>query len=1817
MLWKMKKKILVSDTIRSVAVFLVLLMVIQVGLPLQAEGQTNPPTNSGDWTIPTNDVTYLNSSQALIQGNIDVYGTLIVNDSSISLWGSSNYERQFEVFNGGKLVLKNSTILSFTSVCFDMTFNPGSEITIENSRIQQSCLVDLKTANAHITNTWFEKSRLDVNLFENTGSYYEGSSTLYTANLTFEKLTFANSSSDGAAKGELKIQNPNSLIGTPLFFGNTTFIASTNNVLIQNNADSFKSIEFNGLEMYGNYAQTSGILNHAISTSASSTRDVSINNFKLHNLSQHYAVNADGAGSGHNFNMTNGSISGLGNMSTTFVLSSGWGHKLIYIKDYSANLKNVSIVNNLFGYRYISSLSSSNQLLNGGKYCSAIQTSSSKLSLIDSTLDANCHFEFISDAAQVTNYQGIASGACHSLYNYYTQSDPYYELRESGNCNQWQFMAIANWGSSNGWSRNGYDIQIENSTIKNNNHLSHTYTNPTQGNSSETTWCTSHYSHWRCRNAHLSSIGIFASGEMKINNSVIDNNTNVELSRSSYAMSDSYYKSKVFSYEVLSRPSSSEISYINNSYIGQPTCSPQSVGTHSDALNHGQRCSSLYVDGGTVSLLNTTMNTSDQEIYAGEVINSYHLDIRVTDPDGVWTPNASVSVNENGFWSLGSQNTGANGGLVRFAAKYNSKTSAASYTYTPHSISVTMPGYSNSTSINVTNYTSVIVYDPTPDAFPGDITQDWDNDSDGYGDNISGNNPDYFPSDSTQWNDTDGDGYGDNQNGNNPDRLPNDSTQWQDADGDGYGDNQSGNNPDRLPNDATQWQDADGDGYGDNPNGNNADAFTSDSTQWSDLDGDGYGDNASGNNPDAFINDATQWSDTDGDGYGDNQSGNNPDAFPLDMTQWYDGDGDGLGDNQSGNNSDPYLGDSDNDGYSNSVDAFPWNPTQFEDLDNDGLGDNTSGTAADPYPGDTDNDGTSNTLDPFPTDATQDTDADGDGYGDNQSGNNPDPSLDDSDNDGVTNSNDDFPYNPTQSSDSDGDGWGDNQSGHPADAFPNEPSQWLDSDGDGYGDNANGVNGDAFPYDSTQWNDADGDGYGDNPTGTLPDEYPNDPSQWVDADGDGYGDNYTFTIDSTTGLRVQSGDPFPLDSTQWSDLDGDGHGDNASGNLADEYPYDHTQWRDRDSDSFPDNYSYSVNSSTGLRENQIGDAFPDDATQWSDVDGDGYGDNASGNNADVFPTDSTQWADADNDGLGDNPNGNNPDPTPGDTDNDGVPDYLDAFPYEATQWSDTDGDGYGDNWGATTWTSLRSPGLPGMFVQNAVLVDYFPTISAAHLDSDFDGFPDNWGPQDTGNNRAGLILDVCPQIYGNATTAGPGCPDGDGDNVADQDDAFPIDPTQWSDSDGDGYGDNQDGSFPDRFPNDPSQCCDRDGDGYGDNASSNPHDKFPDNPTQWNDSDGDGYGDNPQGTNPDMFPSDSTQWLDADGDGYGDDPNGTNPDPYLDDFDNDGYPDGQDDCPSVYGNSTYDRKGCVDSDADGVSDQVDLWPNDPSRSLDSDGDTVNDPDDAFPDDATQWADADNDGLGDNPNGNNPDPSLDDTDNDGYLNQNDIFPEDPTQWQDLDGDGLGDNPEGSNPDPSPNDSDNDGVINPEDLYPLNPDQHSDSDGDGWGDNSFGLDGDAFPSDPTQCCDTDGDGWGDNPNGTMPDAFPLDSTQWIDLDNDGLGDNPDGSNGDPSPNDTDNDGIKNGEDGWPTDPEKSLDSDGDGIEDGDELFLMTKIPSTSAGSVMLLVLLVSIATAIGGYFFGQRNSGLRKGSELLSNETYDSSDIVEKELGENEL
>ena len=100
---------------------------------------------------------------------------------------------------------------------------------------------------------------------------------------------------------------------------------------------------------------------------------------------------------------------------------------------------------------------------------------------------------------------------------------------------------------------------------------------------------------------------------------------------------------------------------------------------------------------------------------------------------------------------------------------------------------------------------------------------------------------------------------------------------------------------------------------------------------------------------------------------------------------------------------------------------------------------------------------------------------------------------------------------------------------------------------------------------------------------------------------------------------------------------------------------------------------------------------------------------------------------------------------------------------------------------------------------------------------------------------------------------------------AEQGDRFPDDPTQWADSDFDGFGDEIDGYRGDHCPSengfsteDRLGCKDTDNDGYsdpsGDWTTADGADFAIYDITQWVDMDGDGYGDNLQGNNPDSCP---------------------------------------------------------------------------------------------------------------------------------------------------------------------------------------------------------------------------------------------------------------------------------------------------------------------------------------------------------------------------
>tara|TARA_Y100001978_G_scaffold18769_1_gene14514 strand:+ start:197 stop:5857 length:5661 start_codon:yes stop_codon:yes gene_type:complete len=312
-----------------------------------------------------------------------------------------------------------------------------------------------------------------------------------------------------------------------------------------------------------------------------------------------------------------------------------------------------------------------------------------------------------------------------------------------------------------------------------------------------------------------------------------------------------------------------------------------------------------------------------------------------------------------------------------------------------------------------------------------------------------------------------------------------------------------------------------------------------------------------------------------------------------------------------------------------------------------------------------------------------------------------------------------------------------------------------------------------------------------------------------------------------------------------------------------------------------------------------------------DSDGDGVSDSG-----DAFPLDPFEATDSDSDGVGDN---------------------SDMFPEDETQWSDFDGDVYGDN------ISGNNP-------------DYFPYEPTQWNDTDGDGY---------GDNLFGYNHDACPEVWGNSTITNLGCPDADGDGLADMDDDFPYDPIRGGDSDLDGYDDVIDDDCPEEFGTSNMNltgCPDSDGDGWADSE-----DDFPSDFTRNRDSDLDGYDDNLEDDCPDTWGTSNMNLvgcIDTDGDGLAD---------IEDDF-------------------PLDASEIIDSDNDGFGNNEDRFPTDPNEWIDSDNDTYGDNRDELPFDETQWNDTDGDGYGDNQNGNNPD----------------LFVNNITQWDDSDGDGYGDN-----------------------------------------------------------------------------------------------------------------------------------------------------------------------------------------------------------------
>ena len=627
---------------------------------------------------------------------------------------------------------------------------------------------------------------------------------------------------------------------------------------------------------------------------------------------------------------------------------------------------------------------------------------------------------------------------------------------------------------------------------------------------------------------------------------------------------------------------------------------------------------------------------------------------------------------------------------------------------------------------------------------------------------------------------------------------------------------------------------------------------------------------------------------------------------------------------------------------------------------------------------------------------------------------------------------------------------------------------------------------DAMPLLSGQWADKDGDGFGDNDLGPLADDCLNTAGVslyisrgCLDSDGDGYSDFEDQCINI-------------LGLSWWGligcyDLDQDGWADNgAFYSEGDKYSTNWKQSLDSDGDGYGNNHGPDC-CDTSNDNFAPPDSFPYNRYQWVDSDGDGYGDNyshfASGDQCVTVA--GTSWRDRN--GCLDSDGDGTSDPSDvGGKSEWNISHGADMWINDPTQWKDSDGDGFGDN-----------------ASDNATKPDKFPTIEGAANDSDNDGFPDNWTALWNGSNHGNLIRDYCPNTAGESLYPAAGCVDRDGDDWADADDSFPDDESQWNDSDGDGFGDNQAGSTYD-------MCIDVPGVAEGTYGPGCPV-------VSGDDSDGDGV----------INAIDQCDGTDV---GSIVDANGCSNN--QKDDDQDGVNNADDICPSTEYNAVVDLQGCsatqseVDSDGDGVSDIDDLCPDTAGifidnpgdvnsngcapNQIDSDGDSVMDTEDLCPDTKAGYP-VDSTGCID-------ESALEqDLDGDGFSgvysfdgtdHSGDAFPLDFTQWWDRDGDGYGDNKSGNESDSCPYEFGNSTM---EEVYGCI------DDGDGYADY---LEPESLRGDYTQWNDSDFDTYGDNIDGNNPDLCPDTDYNFkafvdtngcakyeLDSDGDGIGDDAD--------------------------------------------------------------------------------------------------------------
>ncbi|QCX00925.1 DUF11 domain-containing protein [Aggregatimonas sangjinii] len=908
-----------------------------------------------------------------------------------------------------------------------------------------------------------------------------------------------------------------------------------------------------------------------------------------------------------------------------------------------------------------------------------------------------------------------------------------------------------------------------------------------------------------------------------------------------------------------------------------------------------------------------------------------------------------------------------------------------------------------------------------------------------------------------------------------------------------------------------------------------------------------------------------------------------------------DTDGDNICDVDDPNPNDPCLPMSDTN----------WQPQGSNDCDTDGLTDDEEATlGTDPNVADTDGDG---------IDDGQEVNTDGTDPLDSCSAIGGTPlGTDDCDNDGLTNDEEATAGTDPEVADTDGDGIDDGQE--------------VNTDGTDPLDSCSSVGGMPLGTD-----DCDNDGLTNDEEIALG----TDPNN-ADTDDDGISDGQEVNTDGTDPLDdCESNGGTPLTS---SDCDNDGLTNAEEATVGTD-----PNVADSDGDGIDDGQEVNTDgtdpldscSSVGGTPLVTDDCDNDGLTNGeeatagtdpnvADSDGDGIDDGQEVNTDGTDPLDSCSS------------NGGTPLGTD-DCDGDGNPNNTDPNPTVATAVDDATG---------------ADVGIAKTF--NIVNNDDFPVGSTL---SDFGGGSAN-GPYSfnnaTGeitytpnatddNSTVTIIYQICNgTVCATATifVTVPSCPDTDGDNVCDVDEPGtendPCEPStdpNWraqgtNDCDTDGLTDDEEVTA----GTDPS-IADTDGDGVPDGQEVNTDGTDPldscssvggtplgtadcDNDGLTNDeetslgtdpndadTDGDGVDDGQEATMDGTDPLDSCSSVggmplgtdDCDNDGLtNDDEAAAGTDPEVADSDGDGIDDGQevnndgtdplDSCSSVGGMPL----GTADCDNDGLTnDEEETIGTDPNVA-DTDGDGIDDGQEVNTD-GTDPLDSCS-SVGGTPLG------TADCDNDGLTNAEEATLGTDPNLADSDGDGIDDGQEVNTDGTDPLDScssiggtplgtadcDNDGLTNDEEATAGTDPNVADSDGDGIDDGQeVNIDG----TDPLDSCssvggmplgtdDCDNDGLtndeeataGTDPNVADSDGDGINDGQEVNTDGTDPLDSCSAVGGTPlGIADCDNDGLTNDEEATAgTDPNVA-DSDGDGINDGQEVNTDGTDPLDSCSSV----------------------------------------------------